>query len=111
MTDVVFTSGPWIVSANSSRDRKLISANEAEDIADTKNGGMFIAHVIGSDRDANARLIAAAPDLFAALDACADAIRSFDGGDQKHETGWKHDELRDAWVKAWGALTKARNPS
>ncbi len=32
-----------------------------------------------------------------ALEIAADAIREQDGGDPKTETGWKSDELLEAW--------------
>lgn len=46
-------------------------------------------------------------DLLEALRVAADAIRSFDGGDPSTHSGWKHDELCDAWMQARSALTKA----
>lgn len=46
--------------------------------------------------------------LRSALEACADVIRGFDGGDPKHSTGWKHDELRDAWMMAREALDQSQ---
>jgi len=56
---------------------------------------------------ANARLIAAAPSMYEALNVAADAIRSFDGGDRSAETGWKHDELCAAWMQITDALARA----
>jgi hypothetical protein len=35
----------------------------------------------------------------AALETVAETLKAFDGGDPATETGWKHDELCEAWVK------------
>lgn len=39
-----------------------------------------------------------------ALDIAAETLRAFDEGDQSSETGWKHDELLDAWKQCQAAL-------
>ena len=41
----------------------------------------------------------------------ADTLKGFDGGNPEDETGWAHDELREAWVTACAALSKARAAS
>lgn len=62
MSDTKFTPGPWLVGEDQCVD-------EAWSIV-TTSGGSIIANVNDRhDRKANARLIAAAPDLYAALDA------------------------------------------
>lgn len=67
-----WTPGPWAtLSPQADSERRLISSNCNPDGSETgthKNGGMMLAWCFGPDRDANARLIAAAPDLYAALD-------------------------------------------
>jgi hypothetical protein len=58
------------------------------------------------EAEANARLIAAAPELYEALKVAEDAIRSYDGGDPTTETGWKNDELLQVWLTIDAALSK-----
>jgi hypothetical protein len=43
--------------------------------------------------------------LQTALSRCADVLMAFDGGNPADETGWKHNELREAWVVANEALS------
>ncbi len=62
-------------------------------------------------RDADAHLIAAAPDLYAALEQAAEIIRDRDGGNQADETGWADPDMMDAWVSAITAMKKARGES
>ncbi len=40
-----------------------------------------------------------------ALEVAAETLRSFDEGDQSTETGWKHDELLEAWKLCQSALS------
>jgi hypothetical protein len=62
------TPGPWGVAEAAPDDKMMrVGSNLDPNTEITKNGGMRIAQVIGPDRIANARLIAAAPDLLAAL--------------------------------------------
>lgn len=59
-------------------------------------------------RTEDARLIAAAPDLLAALSEAADYIKDLDGGDIHTETGWKSEELCAVWVKCRDAIAAAK---
>jgi hypothetical protein len=62
-----FTPGPWDVCASDSDHFSLISAN-VQTTQEPKNGGIYIAKVQGPDTSANAHLIAAAPELYEALE-------------------------------------------
>ena len=64
--------------------------------AESGFGGQFFTEIalVGSDDEANARLIAAAPDLFEALNAFV-------------QTGDGHDDFRDEWPAARAAIAKA----
>lgn len=55
----------------------------------------------------DARLVATAPDLLAALEDTAETLRSY-GGDPSTEDGWTNEELRDAWLAARAVIKKAR---
>ena len=62
------TRGPWVVRPSirgSSKQPNICTAAEIP---------YAIASVCGGDRDANARLIAASPDLYAALRDATDAL-------------------------------------
>ena len=59
------------------------------------------------ENEANARLIAAAPDMLAALREAAQFIHDQDGGDPTNITGWASDEHREAWLKTQAAIAKA----
>lgn len=60
--------------------------------------------IIRADDKIMDRLEADNARLRAALETCADVIRGFDGGDPKQCSGWRHDELLEAWIKARDAL-------
>lgn len=66
------TPGPWFVCDADSRHMTRISANEGTGRA--LNGGIYIARVQGPDNRANARLIAAAPDLLKAGEGARQAL-------------------------------------
>jgi hypothetical protein len=59
------TRGPWNVQP----DSKLFAK-----IGSQANGGIYVAKVQGPDTEANARLIAAAPELLDALRAVYEAM-------------------------------------
>jgi hypothetical protein len=68
-----FTPGPW-------EKRDLRIQSKGNYVADCDAGYMFSSE----ERQANARLIAAAPDLLSALERClpfVDSIRALSGGD------------------------------
>jgi hypothetical protein len=57
------TPGPWRKAEPALSDKMvLVGSNLDDSVEETKNGGMWIAQCLGPDRDANARLIAAAPE-------------------------------------------------
>ena len=93
-----FTPGPWGHMGNG-----LISAGEFTYVAQIK-GARFTDKDIGAPRqeqaDANATLIAAAPDLYAALKAIAD----LDDGDKPYFWHFEHEfaDARAALAKADG---------
>lgn len=62
----------------------------------------------GLPAEANGILAATAPDLYDALQECADALMDFAPSDQSTETGWKNDEAAFAWKRAQDVLAKAR---
>jgi len=72
------------------------------------SSGRFID---SQEQDANARLIAAAPDMLAALRSAADFIKDRDGGDPSTETGWKSDEYLAEWLRINAAIAKAEGRS
>ena len=103
-TETSFTPGPWAAYDAGSKHRTLISSN-CEDYAPTKNGGVFVAVAQGPDNRANARLIAAAPDLYAALEEVTAELAEFaditiNGEADTHMTGMVE--------RARAALSKAR---
>lgn len=95
------TPGPWAYD----RDSQEIFSSTAPH----SNG--WIAHVGGSDsdnraypasmRDANARLIAAAPDMLAALHLCKQALTNY------IDSGYDEEEDQEAYVAAMAAIRKA----
>lgn len=76
------TAGPWAVREYDSEHLALISANEGAGI--TRNGGIYVARVQGPDNRANARLIAAAPELLAAASEGLQALVGVDRLLHKH---------------------------
>jgi hypothetical protein len=91
----IFTPGPWRHQINRMGHIWWVLANGTEK-------PIHIAEVIGSTREADARLIASAPELFAALDA----LTALDDGDESF--AWEHSSL---FENARAALAKARGES
>lgn len=60
MRDNTFTPGPWSVEDGNTTGKKVVADKSTKA---KKN----ISHCGGPDRDSNARLIAAAPDMYDAL--------------------------------------------
>jgi len=91
-------SKPWMV------DRLTINGElvvrEGDDVA-------FICMVFGENKEQNAGLIAAAPDLLAASKLALDALRNIDPGEPEHFTGWASDEGCEAYAALWNAIAKA----
>ena len=89
-----YTPGPWCVNGHSPIGGILVSTANGVDICicDGPNGS--------GKAEANARLIAAAPDMLAALESACDAVRPFAADDAKD---------LPAWVKqARAAIAKAK---
>lgn len=95
MSNTKFTPGPWKKSGqfgiSIGRDHGYISA---------QNTGCFYALV--EEREANAALIAAAPDLYDALEQAAEALSNC-----KANTGYSSMQYRAA-IAIKSALEKAR---
>ena len=45
----------------------------------------------------------------AALEIAADAIYEKDGGLMSNETGWRSDEMREAWLAIRGEISRLEN--
>lgn len=98
MADTKFTKGEWRISGDE-------TYNNVRNIYAYKNGSSFgvgVAEISGFDFDANAHLIAAAPDLYAVLDE----INTWCGTDEgahylPFEPPW-YTNLRAALAKARG---------
>lgn len=62
MSEVKFTRGPWISVEGTTSGREVLAEKPS-----TKSR-LRVARIGGPDRDANAHLIASAPELYEALD-------------------------------------------
>jgi hypothetical protein len=91
MSEPKFTKGPWQVQFRPGDLGPKVVARDGSPVA----SDLWFREKSVED-DANAHLIAAAPDLYAALDACLDLI---------HNAGESHTVLFDQVVSA---LAKAR---
>ena len=98
-----YTPGPWRVSAAplnadaSTRWIEVYSVDPEDDVAQVTGGNLKAAQ-------ANARLIAAAPDLLAALEqtlATLDAICEMQGFDKYKQHGSKKARAAIAKAKEW----------
>lgn len=130
MSDTKFTPGPWAVE-NHFDEPEVVSCNERD--ANEKEAGVIyvIAGRIGgmvhgesfddfSEVEANRFLIAAAPDLYAALQSLASCRPSMCCDDFHHQPGDYHgdeescpalDRYEAAYLSARAALAKARGES
>ena len=77
MTQATSTPAPWHICKVTSRDLKLVRDGNGFCVAQAVKPANSRAAYI--DSDANARLIAAAPDLLAALDQVDAYLSPFDG--------------------------------
>ena len=103
MTDTPWTKGPWRVSSiGLMNDGSLPVSSEQGQIARVSiQAGFRRGHGHNSvcpERDANARLIAEAPDMADALEALID----------NNARGVTGEQSRKAWIAARAALAKAR---
>ena len=80
MTD--FTPGPWTWQ----RDTQQLGDDFVAVYADAATGDHIRAQILGNNMNADARLIAAAPDLLATLHGVRELAE--DGGDVRDITSW-----------------------
>lgn len=113
---VKYTPGPWLAAARPSSvvGWPIVQPGTGRSICSVT----YVQHskidppvpgdsAFNRESAANARLIAAAPELLEALQIASITLFSFDGGNQHDETGWEHDEMRDAWLIVQSAIKKA----
>ena len=95
MTEPKFTKGEWIATEGNTSGQEVICPSATK-------SKRRIARIGGPDRDANSRLMSAAPDLYEALDACLSLILN-----QEMQDGFESQEGH----MARAALAKARGDS
>lgn len=105
------TPGPWVCAAKTPDMIRIGPENQPMD-----NGYAFLADIHGRERESNARLIAAAPDLLA---ACKEATNirvplqvaeSLGGSGISKDLANAYEHLRAAIAKAQGTETQGDNP-
>lgn len=99
------TPGPWMYSGAGSikRDYTAIGCTDGETIATAwghSNSGFFVSE---EEKEANARLIAAAPELLEALQEAISLIESIDGRDNSCDPRSDISDLKAVVAKAMGA--------
>lgn len=101
-----FTPGPWFLRVDEDGDEFIAAPVDGN--ADHVEP-WWIAQAIDMDdqTEANAQLIAAAPDLYAHVETLAQAMKDH-LGNPATETGWVSEEVAEAYVAAQRALAKAR---
>src|SRR5580765_4172601 len=95
-----YTAGPWtaIVEKDGDYVDGVYVVDAAEDVVISPRAKLS---------EADARLIAAAPDMLAILQECIDIIRDADGGNPETNTGWASEDMLDLWMRARAAIAKA----
>ena len=110
MTDTQHTPGPWHWDGDvCSYDKE----NEAPWLCSSEDNPILSGE-IGCDTEANARLIAAAPDLLGALEALDKGWTEDvpEGPDGEFRGGFSiHDEHKVIWKQARAAIAKAKGDS
>jgi hypothetical protein len=104
---VSHTPAPWTIQEYGDDECPTLVLHRGE----TENRICFMA-TPGSHGDpamieADARLIAAAPDFANAALLALSALKNADEGDPANETGWASDESCEAYCALWKALEKA----
>lgn len=94
-----FTNGPWHVTDIDGSRIPII----ASFVSDDKHPVAALCNYHSAQREANARLIAAAPDLYEALEAFCDAYVGESGLDRAMQDG-----IDAHLISARAALQKAR---
>jgi hypothetical protein len=100
MTQSKHTPGPWRYQESSDAYTHIVRAGE----------NYFICQLpqdTSGKAEANARLIAAAPDLLAALQAFFDSGKDVVKAGGCAPTRWDFRELQDAWQAARDLIAKA----
>jgi hypothetical protein len=108
------TPGPWRVNERTGVALGMyghnISASHYSSPGVT-SGRDSICEVSGPHRDANARLIAAAPEMYEALLKCAEALRYHSGpaddANVSYSDHWDLPQDRDCYAAARAAIAKA----
>ena len=85
-----YSTGPWVLAKSG------ISVDAGNIRIRQEAGGTR------EEREANARLIAAAPDLFR---ACVEVVRQIDCGGGAIGIRWCHRQMKDAIAKAEGGVS------
>jgi hypothetical protein len=101
MSEPKFTKGPWEVDLSSPLDPKVA----------TSLGGWIATELDWPlspvAADANAHLIAAAPELYAALERLVDRLDSHFGGPSRSSDWEEQEDARKALAKARGEVSDA----
>ena len=101
---ITFTPGPWRVAENLFGNTASYEVYTNIETKSGKGGYTRICQITPRDQKANARLIAAAPDLLAATEAWVAAMKGWlDGNPPKSP-----EESRAIYDAAVAALKKAR---
>lgn len=103
MADTKFTPGPWRLSLTD--DTTVIGPDHqeiAEAMGDYEDDDML------PEVEANARLIAAAPDLYTALEEASALVDALSGGRGNLRLRGQYISLEEAIARARAALSKAR---
>lgn len=107
MSETKWAAGPWAYDPTINR---VYSVPNNMLVATVWLGGLTDTPSADPEWPANARLIAAAPEMYEALETVAQLLRDHHA-DQGAEDGWQNEELRDAWVAARDVLAKAEGRS
>ena len=100
MTEPKFTKGEWIATEGNTSGQEVICPSAVK-------SNRRIARIGGPDRDANALLMSAAPDLYEALSCFVEYENAMDGGEDVAAMLM----YAEASQKARAALAKARGDS
>lgn len=102
-TKAKHTPGPWTTGPHYTNEAIYI-----QQPCETSNGGWLVATVWGEDKEANARLIAAAPELLAALEAMVKADEAIcENRGRKSDQAMQRIAALDAAI---AAIAKAAQP-
>ena len=99
-----FTPGPWKIEGNRIHDNKLLESYRSNNYPDPAPICILKSDDReGHDQAANASLISAAPDLYAALNkSYLDILNIINEGEFKEGIEWNSGYIEDALKKARG---------